>query len=129
VDLKEYIQRAAEQTTGSELFIPCEHKKQQMKMRTALNNLAEEYCSRVNPDIFLLVKRIFKDGRLWVVIQKFKRTQAVFTKETEVSKVKKITTESPEIQRMIKNMRDDGYGEEKINEIVNAYKEQLNERD
>ena len=121
MDIRSYIQQAVQQPFGAELYIPCEHKKQQMKLRTELNNAAELYCKIIDTSIFLLIKRVFKDRRFWVVIQKLKRTQAVFVKETEDSPVSKINGEDPDVQRMIKLMREDGYDDAKISLIVKDY--------
>lgn len=128
MDIKGYIEKAAEQPFGAEIFIPCEHRKQQMKLRTQVNNVAEEYCKAIDPSIFLFVKKLFKDGRFWVVIKKLKRTQALFVKETEEAQVKKLDAEDPEILRMIRLMRKDGLSEEEIQETVTLHKEQKNGR-
>ena len=126
MDIRSYIQQAVEQPYGAELYIPCEHRKQQMKLRTELNNAAELYCEVIDTTIFLFVKKMFKDRRHWVVIQKLKRTQAVFVKESEDSKVSKMKAENPDVQRMIKLMREDGYDDDKIKEIVKEYTEENN---
>jgi len=123
VDIKEYIEKAAEQPFGAEIYIPCEHRKQQMRLRTKVNNAADEYCQAIDPSIYLFVKKVFKDGRFWVVIKKLKKSQALFLKESEEAGVKKLETEDPEIIRMVKLMKKDGYSEEQIEDLIKLHKE------
>jgi len=122
MDLKEYIQVAAEMELGGELFVPCDTKNHQRRIKTALTHKAEEYMKFIDPDIKLTVKPRFKDGKFWVVITKEVPDRAIFTK-TEIDGVKKVIVDDPTLRRVISLMRRDGVPEDKIRDYVRKYKE------
>lgn len=106
---KDIILIASKLPNGNELFLPVDHRKEQSSLRTALNLLGKEYSSSIDQEIHFLVKKTFKDNRLWVVIQKLARPKSVWEKGPEG--VTKHTLDDPRRSRLERQMIEDGIPE------------------
>jgi len=121
MDIKEYIIAAAELDIGSELFIPCNSRKDRKKKLTKVLNAVDEYMNLVNMDVNLEAKAEFKDGRYWIKIRKIPLDRAFFIKTEDG--IEKRISDDPLLRRMIKLMRQDNFTEEEIRKYVKEYQE------
>lgn len=114
---KDLILMAAKLPTGNELFLPTEHKKEQAALRTSLSLAGKDYSKNIDPEVSFLVKRTFKDNRLWVVVQKLSRPKAVWEKGP-TGHLKKHILGDPRRIRLEKQMIEDGIPEKEREKLL-----------
>ena len=111
-----WIDEISSSEIGEKLFLPCENRSIQtetlLSLKREIKILADiepVKAAQVN------VKRYWKDGKLWVVIEKIPQSPLLAFKKNKDGEVKRITIEDLAAKkRRWKLMKLDGYSTEEI---------------
>ena len=85
-----YVEQASELEDGESLFIPVGTKKEQQRTHTLCCKFAREFTSWVDTEITLVVKKTFRDGKLWIKITKDKAPTEVYVLGADNKTVKAV---------------------------------------
>ena len=111
-----WLDEVSKSELGDELFLPCEDRE--IQTRTLLALQAEiKILSDIDPvkAAQMKVKRLWKDGKLWVVLKRISQTPLLAFKKTREGTVKRVNIEDLAAKkRRWKLMREDGYSAEDI---------------
>lgn len=111
-----WLDEVSRSELGDKLFLPCEDRE--IQTRTLLALRAEvKILSDIDPvkAAQIKVKRLWKDGKLWVVLKRISQSPLLAFKKTKEGTVKRVNIEDLAAKkRRWKLMKEDGYSTEEI---------------
>jgi hypothetical protein len=122
-----WIDEISKSELGDQLFLPCEDREIQTETLLALRREIK-ILSDIDPvrAAQIKVKRLWKDGKLWVILKKISQSPLLAFKKSGEGKIKRVNIEdTAQKKRRWKLMRLDGYSTE---DIINS-EDDLTEED
>ncbi len=111
-----WLDEVSKSELGDELFLPCEDREIQTEVLLSLRREIK-ILSDIDPikAAQMKVKRLWKDGKLWVLLKKIPQSPLIAFKKNKNGEVKRVNIEdTAQKKRRWKLMKQDGYSAEDI---------------